>query len=163
MTSEEIKDSISMEDVLAMYGLPKPNRAGFICCPFHKEHTPSMKIYPKDYHCFGCGANGDVFSFVRQYEGISFKEAFLRLGGTYENHAENSFAEKRRKYQLAMKRRTLEKQRAENERTKRELREEIKMLYWHIRLFPPLSEEWCEAYNRFEYALYHLEYLMTKR
>lgn len=66
MTSEEIKESVFMRDVLQRCGLPVPNRAGFIQCPFHKgDRTPSMKIYQKDYHCFACGANGDVFTFCR--------------------------------------------------------------------------------------------------
>lgn len=86
MTSEEIKESVFMRDVLQRCGLPVPNRAGFIQCPFHKgDRTPSMKIYQKDYHCFACGANGDVFTFLQEYEGISFREAFLELGGEYPN------------------------------------------------------------------------------
>ena len=64
MTKEEIKDLYSMKDILERYGLQKPNRAGFICCPFHKEKTASMKIYKRDFNCFGCGANGDIFTFV---------------------------------------------------------------------------------------------------
>ena len=43
-----------------------------------------MKIYDKDFHCFGCGANGDIFSFVQRMENVDFKEAFYSLGGTYE-------------------------------------------------------------------------------
>jgi DNA primase len=43
-----------------------------------------MKIYDRDYNCFGCGANGDIFSFIEQFYGIGFKDAFLMLGGTYE-------------------------------------------------------------------------------
>ena len=39
MTKEEIKDRYSMEDILLRCGLPQPNRAGFIKCPFHKEKT----------------------------------------------------------------------------------------------------------------------------
>lgn len=84
MTSDEIKNSTTMTEVLSMYGL-RPNRKGFICCPFHKEKTPSMKIYDKSYHCFGCGESGDVFSFVQKYQNIDFKDAFRTLGGGYES------------------------------------------------------------------------------
>lgn len=84
MTSDEIKQSTSMQEVLNMFGL-KVNRKGFMCCPFHNEKTPSMKIYEKKYHCFGCGEDGDVFSFVMKYQGCDFKEAFKILGGGYEN------------------------------------------------------------------------------
>lgn len=51
-----------------------------------------MKIYDRDYNCFGCGANGDIFSFIEQFYGIGFKDAFLMLGGTYEK--KSSYASK---------------------------------------------------------------------
>lgn len=84
MTKEEIKGAYSMRDILRRYGLPEQNRAGFICCPFHREKTPSMKVYAKDFHCFGCGAHGDIFDFVRRMDGVSFQGAFAELGGTQE-------------------------------------------------------------------------------
>lgn len=87
MTREEIKQAYSMKDILVKCGLPGPNRAGFIKCPFHKgDHEASMKIYDKDFHCFGCGANGDIFTFTERFYGISFKDAFLMLGGEYEKN-----------------------------------------------------------------------------
>ena len=106
MTSEEIKESVFMRDVLQRCGLPVPNRAGFIQCPFHKgDRTPSMKIYQKDYHCFACGANGDVFTFLQEYEGISFREAFLELGGEYPNRENECwFTRQRRRYELQKRR-----------------------------------------------------------
>lgn len=82
MTSEEIKQAYSMQEIVGRYGLV-PNRRGYIPCPFHKEKTASMKIYEKDYHCFGCGENGDIFSFIQRMEDITFPEAFRSLGGTY--------------------------------------------------------------------------------
>ena len=90
MTKEEIKEQVSMGIVLARYGY-QPNRAGFINCPFHNgDRDASLKVYGKDYHCFGCGAHGDVFSFVMGMEGCSFKEAFQILGGTYESNGFSS-------------------------------------------------------------------------
>ena len=77
MTKEEVKSRYSMRDILARYGI-RPNRAGFVRCPFHKgDREPSMKIYEKDFHCFGCGETGDIFSFVQKMEHLSFREAFL--------------------------------------------------------------------------------------
>lgn len=85
MTSEEIKATYSMRDILTKCGLPAPNRAGFCHCPFHKgDREPSMKIYDKDFHCFACGANGDIFDFVSRFYDISFKDAFRMLGGDYK-------------------------------------------------------------------------------
>ena len=50
-------------------------------CPFHDERTPSFGIDPvqKVYHCFGCQASGDVFTFVQETEGVDFKEALELL------------------------------------------------------------------------------------
>ena len=46
MTRDEIKQTFNMRDILAKCGLPEPNRAGFIKCPFHKgDHDASLKIY----------------------------------------------------------------------------------------------------------------------
>ena len=51
------------------------------CCPFHKEKTPSFSVSEEKgfYHCFGCGAHGDVISFVMQSENVPFPEALERL------------------------------------------------------------------------------------
>lgn len=84
MTSEEIKRTVSMTELVWKYGL-YPNRAGFIRCPFHDgDKNASLKIYKDSFYCFGCGASGDVFDFVRRMDGMSFKEVFLFLGGEYE-------------------------------------------------------------------------------
>lgn len=52
-------------------------------CPFHAESTPSLHVRPEHgyYHCFGCGAGGDVFDWLQQAEGLTFKEAVERLKG----------------------------------------------------------------------------------
>ena len=54
-------------------------------CPFHEERTPSFGIDPveKLYYCFGCQASGDVFTFVRETEGLDFPEAVEALAGRY--------------------------------------------------------------------------------
>ena len=54
-------------------------------CPFHDERTPSFGIDPveKLYHCFGCGAGGDVFSFVMETEGLDFAGALESLAERY--------------------------------------------------------------------------------
>ena len=81
MTLEEIKGNTTMREILARYSLPQPNRRGFILCPFHADKSPSMRIYERDYYCFGCGEGGDVFDFVQRMENLSFREAFEELGG----------------------------------------------------------------------------------
>ena len=77
MTSEEIKRTVFMEELVERYGL-YPNRAGFIVCPFHKgDRNASLKIYKDSFYCFGCGAAGDVFDFVRKMDGMSLKRPFF--------------------------------------------------------------------------------------
>ena len=50
-------------------------------CPFHNEKTPSFSVHParQTYHCFGCGASGDVFNFLMEYDKLSFQEAVRTL------------------------------------------------------------------------------------
>lgn len=155
MTKEEIKDRYSMRDILDRYGLPQPNRAGFICCPFHREKTASMKIYQKDFHCFGCGTNGDIFTFVQLMDGLSFKEAFSELGGDYEN----SFSARLKVYQ-AQKKREMEKKTEEKLKRKRELNFLLMSVYrkWLDRL-EPLSDAWTDTYNALQYQEYLYELL----
>ncbi len=72
-------------------------------CPFHEERTPSFGIDPtqKLYHCFGCGASGDVFTFVQETEGVDFKGALELLADRYgvdiEPAAEDPRAQERRR------------------------------------------------------------------
>ena len=63
--------------------LKKAGREFHARCPFHDEKTPSFTVSPQKqfYHCFGCGAGGDVFSFLMQYEGRTFSDAVrIHLG-----------------------------------------------------------------------------------
>lgn len=48
-------------------------------CPFHSEKTPSFTVYPDHYHCYGCGATGDHYTWLDKIEGLKFKEAVERL------------------------------------------------------------------------------------
>lgn len=63
MVLSEISKYTNMKEVAEDYGF-EPNKAGNICCPFHEDKTPSMKLYDDHFHCFGCGAHGDVIDFV---------------------------------------------------------------------------------------------------
>ncbi len=150
MTKEEIKDLYSMKDILERYGLPQPNRAGFICCPFHKEKTASMKIYKDSFYCFGCGAGGDIFTFVQELDGISFKEAYAELGGDYEN----SFSARLKIYQQ-QKKREMQRKTEERLKRKRELNYLLMEVYrkWLYRL-EPLSDAWADTYNALQYQEY---------
>lgn len=61
---QKIKESVTARQAAEMYGL-KVNRNGMVCCPFHNDKHPSMKV-DKGFYCFACGAKGDVIHFVEK-------------------------------------------------------------------------------------------------
>lgn len=147
MTRDEIKQNNSMIDVVGRYGL-KPNRSGFISCPFHSgDRTPSMKIYKRDYHCHACGSNGDIFSFVMGMERCDFKTAFSILGGTYE-HSKTSYSNKIRQEKFRRQREEELKKEQFQIQFKQELVLTLNLVRAAIRGFVPYSDDWCYAINR---------------
>lgn len=83
---DELKERVrAASDILDVVEQCVPlKRAGTnfkACCPFHEEKTPSFNVNParQFWHCFGCGAGGDVFEFVMQHHGMSFPEALRYL------------------------------------------------------------------------------------
>ena len=160
MTKEEIKDLYSMRDILARCGLPKPNRSGFIRCPFHNEKTASMKIYEKDYNCFGCGANGDIFTFLQEFYSISFKDAFQMLGGTYRKQ---SYASKLAVYKAEKARLMCQKETGRDRKKRRHNNMLIDIYRRYMGKSEPLSEVWCDCCNALQYQLYVHEALNEKR
>jgi DNA primase len=151
MTTDEIKQSVSMCEVVERYGL-HPNRAGFISCPFHNgDRTPSMKIYKRDYHCHACGANGDIFSFVMGMEHCDFKTAFLMLGGEYEKPTLSS------RLNVYKAKRAKETRLAKEQRLRQKMSINNLLISVYMRWlnrFEPLSDEWCDTYNALQYQLY---------
>ena len=85
----EIEEVLSRADIyeVASEFLPlKKSGAGFTCCcPFHKEKSPSFYVSPTRniYKCFGCGKGGDIVSFLKEKEGMSFMEAIKYLANKY--------------------------------------------------------------------------------
>ncbi len=75
---DEVKDRIDIVDVVSDYVVLKKSGKNYKgLCPFHQEKTPSFTVNPANqfYHCFGCGAGGDVFSFLMDIEHITFFES----------------------------------------------------------------------------------------
>ncbi|MGA7732906.1 MAG: DNA primase [Chloroflexia bacterium] len=80
----EIKQRLDVETVVGeTVRLSRTGRNLKGLCPFHGEKTPSFVVYPKDgsYHCFGCGAGGDIFTFVMKTQGLDFRGALEKLAG----------------------------------------------------------------------------------
>ena len=81
-TVQEIRNRIDIVEVIGRHVPMKKAGASFkACCPFHREKTPSFHVHPhrQFYYCFGCGAKGDLFSFLMAYEGRSFAEVVKDL------------------------------------------------------------------------------------
>ncbi|MED3624804.1 DNA primase [Neobacillus thermocopriae] len=79
---DQIRQALDIVEVVSDYvGLKKQGRNYFGLCPFHGENTPSFSVSSDKqiFHCFGCGAGGNVFSFIMDIEGISFQEAVVKL------------------------------------------------------------------------------------
>lgn len=79
---EEIRERNDIVEVIGTYvKLQKKGSSYFGLCPFHNEKSPSFSVSPDKqmYYCFGCGAGGNVFTFIMEYENYSFPEALKYL------------------------------------------------------------------------------------
>ena len=106
---QKIKERLGIEEIASSY--IKLERAGANLkakCPFHNEKTPSFFISPDrgTYYCFGCGASGDIFTFVEEFEGLDFKGALKLLAERagvelprYSRESKENKSEKERLYE----------------------------------------------------------------
>lgn len=99
---DEIRRNNDIVDIISQYvNLKKSGRTFFGLCPFHSEKSPSFAVSPDKqiFHCFGCGAGGNVFHFLSKIESIGFKEALETLANranialpTLDNQQDNKTA-----------------------------------------------------------------------
>ena len=86
---EVVKQSVTAREAAEHYGIAV-GRGGMACCPFHDDRHPSMKVDTR-FHCFGCGADGDVIDFTARLYDLSPKEAAEKLaldfGLAYDSQA----------------------------------------------------------------------------
>ena len=92
---EAVKRSVTTRQAAERYGV-RVGRNGMCRCPFHDDKTPSMKA-DRRFHCFGCGADGDVIDFVSRLEQATPKEAALMLARDFSIPCEDKGPPRRRK------------------------------------------------------------------
>ena len=91
---EKIKLKADIVNVIGEFLPLKKRGRNFICnCPFHNEKTPSFVVSQEKqiYHCFGCNASGNIFTFLMEHEHMTFTEALKYLADKYEVQLQNNY------------------------------------------------------------------------
>lgn len=148
MTSDEIKQSISMREILQQYGV-QIGRNGMCSCPFHKDKHPSMKVYKDAAKCFSCGWYGDIFAFVMKAENESFNDAFKRLGGSHEQFT-NEINKSQFKADIQARKASEERKKKEESKFYDDLILAIKICEGYIEIFEPFSDGWTFGHNQLQ-------------
>ena len=81
---DEIRNRLTLSDIIGQrVTVKRAGREFKACCPFPNEKTPSFTINDQNqfFHCFGCGAHGDVIGFVMRHDNLSFPETVELLAG----------------------------------------------------------------------------------
>ena len=101
-TFNEIRNNIDIVDVISSYlPLTSKGKNYFGVCPFHDDHSPSMSVSKEKqiYTCFSCGATGNVFKFIQDYENVSFMEAVKKCADMAHVYIDVGQAKEKNKYQ----------------------------------------------------------------
>ena len=154
---EAVKQSVSAREAAEFYGI-KVSRTGMACCPFHDDKNPSMKVDQR-FHCFGCGADGDVIDLTARLYNLAPKEAAEKLAQDF-GLIYDSQAPPRRRY---VRQKTEAQQfREDRQRCYRVLSDYYYLLKkWEIDNSPRTPEE--EPHPRFVEAIQkktYVEYLL---
>ena len=154
---EAVKLSVSTREAVEFYGI-KVSRTGMACCPFHDDKNPSMKVDQR-FHCFGCGADGDVINFTAKLFDLSPKEAAEKLAQDF-GLIYDSQAPPRRRY--VRQKTEAQKFREDRQRCYRVLSDYYYLLKkWEADRSPRTPEE--EPHPRFVEAIQkktYVEYLL---
>lgn len=79
---ETVKSAVTPHMAAERYGLPI-QQGSMVCCPFHADRTPSMKLNEDYFYCFGCGASGDVIDLAARLFGLSGYDAAKKLAADF--------------------------------------------------------------------------------
>ena len=84
----QIKSRLKLVDVARNYNIPV-SRGQMILCPFHQEHTPSLKLYDDHFYCFGCHATGDVITLTAGLLDLDAYEAAKKLAEDFRIYSDH--------------------------------------------------------------------------
>lgn len=154
MKLDEIKERYSMMDILNRLNIQV--KKGMCNCMLHAgDHTASFKVYPTSFYCFGCGKGGDIITFVEEYFHINFQDACEWISG------EKLTAQGRRALAVAQIKRQAQQER--KQKIKQQLAGmEIAIDWGLMQITEPLSDIWCDAYNRWQLNVYKQEELLKE-
>ena len=150
----QIKMAVSVKEAVEYYGL-EVNRGNMVCCPFHNDRTPSMKLNDDYFYCFGCGIHGDVIDLVARLFNLSSYDAAKKLAydlGINPDKPPATAALRKPKYPLAkaFQREELHCQRV--------LRDYLHLLErWKVQCSPKTPEDTID--DRFVEACQMLDYI----
>ena len=162
--------TVTIYDVMNVYAPRKISSKGMCCCPIHNEEHPSCKVYPNnEFHCFACGANGNVVNLVKDLFSLSYGKALDKIAKDF-GISEIISEEERKEIER--------KQKAEQEKRNYELRQKAivrgytdkmsdilimsrkKCSYWYKK--PILSTDEMDAYTAEKQKIKELEKIYTE-
>ena len=165
---QSVKESVTARQAAEQYGL-KVNRNGMVCCPFHKDRHPSMKV-ENGFYCFACGAKGDVITFVSEFFHLVPLEAAKKLAEDFQISIKDSGTQKKRKRKRTSETRSLYETEGKMEQWEQEciriLSEYLRLLEGWKGVYAPKDpgDEWAEKFveacRQKEKAEYYLDILL---
>ncbi len=160
---ETVKTAVNVREAAQLYGVAV-NRCGMALCPFHNDRHPSLLVADDHYHCFACGAHGDVIDLAANLFGLSLYDAARKLAADFHLAPDKPLPES---ICQKLKQKTKAQQLREDERLccsvlgqyRRTLEE------WRLQYAPQtpeetLNERFVEACHRLPWAEYLLDALL---
>lgn len=162
--TERIKNTVPLINACNAYGIAV-NHAGFTKCVVHHEKTASMKLYDNKWHCFGCGAHGDIIDLVKALFSLDYMGAVRKLNDDFALNLplerQSTKQEREMSAKQAWKARK-EREASESEKHRLEdeyfaAMDEVIMYEKYLRLYKP-TEIVSELHPLFVQALHGIEY-----
>lgn len=141
MPADEIRRLVTTRQAAEHYGFT-PDQAGYICCPFHKEKTASLKLFSDGgFKCFGCGAGGSVIDFVMRLFDLSFPQAIVRIDSDFRLGLTGRRPDRREASRILEQRRREKEEREALEDQLRRVNAEHRYWWEVLKYFSPSLED----------------------